>query len=323
MPVPERLAVCGLPLALSVMLTEAVRLPLAAGVNVTLMVQLALAATELPQVLAWAKSLALAPVRARLVMLNEALPVLVSVTVWAVLVLLTVWFPKARLRGERLTTGAGTLVPVPDKLTVCVLPAVPLLLSVTISVPARAPVAAEVKVTAIVQLAPAATALPQAFVWAKSPALVPVTVMLAILNAALPVLVSVTVWAALVVLIVWFPKERLLGAMLATGAGAGGGSIAPAPPPQATCHAAARITDRAKTRALLLGSFLLSALAAYVFMMEQPLVGSSAESVGKKKAKEPGKGYRTTLRILSESCKGSCELTQIPQERTEGASRVF
>ena len=30
-PLPERLTVCGLPLALSVMLTEAVRLPLAAG----------------------------------------------------------------------------------------------------------------------------------------------------------------------------------------------------------------------------------------------------------------------------------------------------
>ena len=50
-PVPERLTVCGLPLALSVMLTAAVRLPLAAGVNVTLIVQLAPAGTELPQVL--------------------------------------------------------------------------------------------------------------------------------------------------------------------------------------------------------------------------------------------------------------------------------
>ena len=50
-PVPEKLTVCGLPLALSVMLTAAVRLPLAAGVKVTLIVQLAPAATELPQVL--------------------------------------------------------------------------------------------------------------------------------------------------------------------------------------------------------------------------------------------------------------------------------
>ena len=46
-PVPERLTVCGLPLALSVMLSEAVRLPLAEGVNLTLIVQLAPAASEL------------------------------------------------------------------------------------------------------------------------------------------------------------------------------------------------------------------------------------------------------------------------------------
>ena len=50
-PLPERLTLCGLPLALSVMLSEAVRLPLAEGVNVTLIVQLAPAASELPHVL--------------------------------------------------------------------------------------------------------------------------------------------------------------------------------------------------------------------------------------------------------------------------------
>jgi len=49
--VPVRLTVCGLPVALSVMVTEAVRLPGAVGVNVTLMVQLLPANTELPQVL--------------------------------------------------------------------------------------------------------------------------------------------------------------------------------------------------------------------------------------------------------------------------------
>ena len=48
---PERLTDCGLPLALSVMLTEAVRLPLAVGMKVTLIVQLLPAATELPHVL--------------------------------------------------------------------------------------------------------------------------------------------------------------------------------------------------------------------------------------------------------------------------------
>ena len=50
-PVPESPTVCGLPLALSVMLTEAARLPLAEGVNITLIVQFPPAATELPQVL--------------------------------------------------------------------------------------------------------------------------------------------------------------------------------------------------------------------------------------------------------------------------------
>jgi hypothetical protein len=49
-PVPLRLRDWGLPLAVSVKLTEADRLPLAVGSNVTLIVQLAPTATELPQV---------------------------------------------------------------------------------------------------------------------------------------------------------------------------------------------------------------------------------------------------------------------------------
>jgi hypothetical protein len=63
------------------MLTQAVRLPPAEGLKVTLIVQLLPAATELPQLLLWAKSLALVPVIARLVILNVALPLLVRVTV--------------------------------------------------------------------------------------------------------------------------------------------------------------------------------------------------------------------------------------------------
>jgi hypothetical protein len=51
LPVPVRLTVCGLPGALSVIVTEAVRLPGAVGVKVTLIVQLPPASTELPQVL--------------------------------------------------------------------------------------------------------------------------------------------------------------------------------------------------------------------------------------------------------------------------------
>ena len=186
--------------------------------------------------------------------------------------------------GERLARAVvpvpAVCVPVPERLTVCGLP---LALSVMLSEAVRLPLAEGVNFTLIVQLAPAATELPHVLVCAKSLALVPVSARLVMFKAALPVLVSVTVWAVLVVLIVWFPKARLPGAMLATGAG--GGSIPPVLPPQATCHAAARITDRAKTRDLVLGSFLLSAFAAWVFIMEHPLVGSSAESVGKKKRK--------------------------------------
>jgi len=85
-PVPARLTVCGLPVALSVMVIVPGRLPVAVGVNVTLMVQLAPAATELPQVLVWAYC-ALA---AMLVTLSAAVPVLVSVTVCAALVVFTI-----------------------------------------------------------------------------------------------------------------------------------------------------------------------------------------------------------------------------------------
>ena len=50
-PVPLSVKECGLPPALSVMVTAAVRAPVAVGWNVTLIVQLPLfAATELPQV---------------------------------------------------------------------------------------------------------------------------------------------------------------------------------------------------------------------------------------------------------------------------------
>jgi hypothetical protein len=68
------------------MLSAAVRFPRAEGVNITAIVQLAPAATELPHVLVSAKSLALVPVTVMLVMLKVALPVLLRVTVCAVLV---------------------------------------------------------------------------------------------------------------------------------------------------------------------------------------------------------------------------------------------
>jgi hypothetical protein len=78
-PVPLRETLCGLPVALSLILTLALRLPEAVGLNVTVMVQLAAAARLLGQVLVWAKSLELVPARAILFMVSVAVPVLVRV----------------------------------------------------------------------------------------------------------------------------------------------------------------------------------------------------------------------------------------------------
>ena len=76
----------------------------------------------------------------------------------------------------------------PDRLTDWGLLAAP---SVMVTEAVRPPLAAGVKVTLMVQLAPAATELPQLFVGAKSLALAPETAMLLTLKAALPELVSV------------------------------------------------------------------------------------------------------------------------------------
>ena len=50
-PLPVRFTMCGLPLALSLIVTVPFCVPVDVGLNVTLMVQFAPAATEAPQVL--------------------------------------------------------------------------------------------------------------------------------------------------------------------------------------------------------------------------------------------------------------------------------
>jgi hypothetical protein len=74
------------------------------------------------------------------------------------------------------------------------------------------PVAVGVKVTLMVQSAPAATLVPQVFVWAKSPGSVPVMLTLVILRLTLPTFVSVTVFAALVCPTLTLPKFSPPGA---------------------------------------------------------------------------------------------------------------
>jgi hypothetical protein len=91
-PVPVRETACGLPGALSLTVRDAVRVPLALGWNVTVMVHVALIARVFGftgQVLVWAKLEALVPEIAIPVMVRGAVPLFVSVTVWAGLVVLT------------------------------------------------------------------------------------------------------------------------------------------------------------------------------------------------------------------------------------------
>jgi hypothetical protein len=185
--VPESDTDCGLPLALSAMVSEVVRAPVAEGVNNIAIVHVPPAATEEPQVLFSMKSAGAAPDKAMLVMFKAALPVLFSVTVCGELTVSTGSFPNVRLEGEMLAT-APVLPPVPERLTDWGLPVA---LSVRVTAAVRVPLVVGLKVTLIVQLAPAATELPQVLVCAKSPGFIPASAMLVRVKAALPVLFSV------------------------------------------------------------------------------------------------------------------------------------
>src|SRR5581483_2175306 len=193
------------PVALSRILSVPVRVPVAVGSKVTLMVQLAPAPTELPQVLVCAKS----PLVPMLVMLKEAVPVFLRVTGRAELVVPSPWAGNVKLVADKLTAGA---VPVPVRPIDCGLPVA---LSLMVTVPVRAPVAAGAKVTLIVQLAPAATELPQVWVCAKSP----LAVMLVIVKIEVLVFFTVTDCAALVVPSGWLPNVRFGGVKLTVAGG--------------------------------------------------------------------------------------------------------
>jgi hypothetical protein len=86
-----------------VIVTAPVRVPVAVGENVTLIVQFAPVSTEPPQLLVWTKS----PLAARLVIVKVALPVFVSVTDCAALVVPWFWELNARLDVDKLSPGAG------------------------------------------------------------------------------------------------------------------------------------------------------------------------------------------------------------------------
>jgi hypothetical protein len=88
-PVPLSVAVCGLLASLSATLSVAVTAPAAVGVKVTLMVQLLPAARVVPHALVCANDEAPAPVMLTAMLLTVAVLLFFSVTVCAVLVVLT------------------------------------------------------------------------------------------------------------------------------------------------------------------------------------------------------------------------------------------
>jgi hypothetical protein len=177
-----------------------------------------------------------------LAMLKLVLPVLFRVTVCAPLVVLTFWLLKVRLAGETVAS-ASVLVPVPVRLTVCGVVAA--LLEI-LRVPLRVSAAVGVKVTLTVQLAPAATELPQLLDSVKSLALVPVTARFVILTEELPVLARVTDCGLLDRSRGWLPKFRLTGDKFNAGVLAvlGTACVAPPPPHEADKMASAIMATR-------------------------------------------------------------------------------
>ena len=212
LPVPVRLEVCGLLLALSATFNFPVLVPVAVGLNTTLMVQLVLAARLVVQVVAKTVK---SPVVEITMLLSVTLWLFLRVNVFGRLVVPTVCAAYVALLGVNVT-GA---MPVPESGTVCGLFEA---LSVIVMLPVRAPSWVGVKVTLIMQFAPAASVLPQGFVLvagAKSP----LTTMLLMFSVELPVFVIVTLLAVVVVPTTVLANVSDVGDSVTTG---------PPPPPQ-------------------------------------------------------------------------------------------
>jgi hypothetical protein len=155
-PVPERGAVCGEPVALSAMVIPAAKVIADAGVKLNVIPQLDPAATLPPVVLQVVetrlKSVGLAPVMLMLDNVSGALPEFMTMIVWVDEVDPTCVLAKVRLVGENVTAGAGAGVPVPETIAVC---GEPVALSATLTVAVKVPVACGMKLTVTLQVDPA------------------------------------------------------------------------------------------------------------------------------------------------------------------------
>jgi len=190
-PVPESGTTVGLPGAFDAMLKLADCRPIAVGAKVTLMVQEAPAAT-LEHAFVCAKLAAFVPVIVMPLTVSVAVPVLVTVTGWAPLVVPVACTANVRPAGLTLMVGA---VPVPDSATTVGLPGA---FDAMLMLADCRPAAVGVKVTLMAHDAPTAK-LVQLLVCPNAVAFVPVSVTLLTVSAAVPVLITVTGWAALVV----------------------------------------------------------------------------------------------------------------------------
>src|SRR5580658_4406845 len=94
--------------ALSVMLSVAVRVPATVGLNVTLITQVPFGAIDAGHLLA-AKSAPSAPAIATDAIVRLMFPLLVSVTLFATLVMPTVSFPNVMLLAESLAMAPRTV----------------------------------------------------------------------------------------------------------------------------------------------------------------------------------------------------------------------
>lgn len=213
--VGERLAPGALPVPVSgitwlpsesATLIEPPRVPVTTGENVTLMVQVApgISAPPLTHVSDSAKS----PAAVTPLMLKLLVPVLVTMMLVGALVVSTTWLPKLTPEGENPIPG---VIPVPVNATMCV-PA----LSEMVTVPVRGPDAAGLKVTPTVQLALGVSglAVTQPPVAAKSP----LAVKLVTLKLLVPVLLTVTFCATLVVPTNWLAKLKVVESSPTPGA---------------------------------------------------------------------------------------------------------
>lgn len=175
-PFPDAATVCGLLIALSVIVNKATRVPIAVGVKTSVRVHDALAPKWVPQVLLEIlKSLGSVLVIAMLPILIAWEPLFVSVVDFGAPVIPTDTLAQLILDGLRLRLPAGA-IPVPKRATVCGLFFAE---SIKLRAAERVPVAAVLKRIVAVQREKAARLDPQVVLEiAKSAALTPAIAML-------------------------------------------------------------------------------------------------------------------------------------------------